>query len=210
MIIDKIGNVSKLPDGICIEEGELSEGLVPVRNLATNKCGYVNKNGNLVIDYKYQEAKNFYEGLALVSYDGRGFGFIDKRGEIVVPFIYGEFTSNFKNGIARVCDSRYNIRSDYKLAKYANVGVINKKGEKLVSPGDYEKLGWFDDGMACVLKNGKMGFINVRGELVIPCIYDEYSHLYDVPFMSGLARVEKNGKVGFVDKQGNSTFDKIQ
>lgn len=52
--------------------------------------------------------------------------------------------------------------------------------------------------------NGKDGFINHRGELVIPAIYD-YAHF----FSEGRAAVAKNGKYGFIDSKGNVVIDLI-
>src|SRR5438445_13333722 len=45
-----------------------------------------------------------------------------------------------------------------------------------------------------VRKEGKFGYIDKTGKVVIPLTYDE---AYD--FREGLARVEINGKTGFVD-----------
>ena len=56
----------------------------------------------------------------------------------------------------------------------------------------------FSDGMALVRMNGKRGFINKEGKLVIPCKYDFADY-----FSEGLAPVEMNGKLGFINKEGN-------
>lgn len=47
-------------------------------------------------------------------------------------------------------------------------------------------------------KDDKYGFIDMTGELVIPCEWDDaYS------FSEGLSSVEKDGKYGFIDTTGN-------
>lgn len=65
----------------------------------------------------------------------------------------------------------------------------------------FEELYPFSEGMAAVRKDGKFGFINIKGELVIPCQY-----LYAGPFKEGLACVikdENNLNISFIDKEGN-------
>ena len=54
-------------------------------------------------------------------------------------------------------------------------GYINvKNGEIIINAktNDYEKAWVFSDGLAAVMKDGKVGFINVDNELVIPFRFD--------------------------------------
>jgi hypothetical protein len=71
----------------------------------------------------------------------------------------------------------------------------------------------FSEGLACVHKNGKIGYINEGGELVIPCNYDPESSLiygdmelsydgYDNKFKDGLVKVVLNGKGVVINKKG--------
>ena len=46
--------------------------------------------------------------------------------------------------------------------------------------------------------SGKEGYVNIQGEIVIPCIYDHAGR-----FIDGLASVRFNGYWGFVNKLGN-------
>ena len=52
--------------------------------------------------------------------------------------------------------------------------------------------------LAYVKKDGKYGFVDIHGNLVIPCIYD-----YARSFSEGLAYVNKDGKEGYIDIHGN-------
>ncbi|GHV12530.1 hypothetical protein FACS1894219_05630 [Clostridia bacterium] len=52
--------------------------------------------------------------------------------------------------------------------------------------------------MAPVYKNGKCGFINTKGDVVIPYIYDSVHW-----FCEGYAAVKKGGKWGFIDDTAN-------
>jgi len=51
--------------------------------------------------------------------------------------------------------------------------------------------------LAKVKIGSKWGYINEKGENIIPCIYDDIGSFYD-----GLCAVEINGKIGYVDKSG--------
>lgn len=79
--------------------------------------GYINKKGELVIPYQYEEALEFSEGLAAVkSYDKDGlFGYIDKTGKLIIPHKY-KWVGYFKEGLAPV-----EINDE--------ISYINKKGE---------------------------------------------------------------------------------
>ena len=72
-----------------------------------NLWGYIDKTGKQILDFKYREANNFSEGLALVSIDWRTDCFINKLGEIVISCKGMYDISNFQGGIAsatiRVC-----------------------------------------------------------------------------------------------------------
>ena len=46
------------------------------------KCGFIDKNDNMVIPAKYDGADSFSEGLAYVKLNGREF-YIDKNGKEV-------------------------------------------------------------------------------------------------------------------------------
>lgn len=110
-------------------------------------------------------------------------------------------------------------------------GYIDSVGRVRI-PIKYE---WVDsnfyDGLAAVAMNDKIGFINKRGELTIPCIYEEADHfrntisivkkgsLYGIittlgqtvvpfeyqgilNFSEGMAVIEKNSKYGYISLLG--------
>lgn len=67
----------------------------------------------------------------------------------------------------------------------------------------YEKLGSFSEGLAAVMRDGKWGYINTKGEEVIPCQFpNPYEDYIASPFSEGLALVQKDGKWGFVNTEG--------
>ena len=62
---------------------------------------------------------------------------------------------------------------------------------------EFDAADLFSEGYAVVTINGKSGFINEYGDLVIPPFYDSASG-----FSEGLAMVEQEGLFGFVNVKG--------
>lgn len=151
--------------------------------------GYINKKtGTVELPYKYTYAKDFSEGLAVVSfqYNGGKYYYIDPKGNLAFPFSYEEARS-FKEGMARVM-----LNNKY--------GFINKQGE-LVIPYQYDYANSFSEGLVSVRKdlNGvrKYGFIDKAGQVVIPIKYDDADS-----FKNGYARVRIGNTWRMVDKAG--------
>lgn len=53
------------------------------------------------------------------------------------------------------------------------------------------------EGLGSFEKNGKYGYFDKDGKVVIPNIYDSVEE-----FSNGLAKVKLNGKWGFINKEG--------
>ena len=123
-------------------------------------------------------------GIFKVEYEGKC-GIVDDTGKIIVPCIYSVINIP-RNGYISVRDFNYKW------------GAIDESGNIIV-PCKYDDIGCFNEGMACVEHNGKIGFVNTDGKLVIPCIYNCSS----MCFNDGLVDVELNGKTGYIDKTGN-------
>lgn len=155
----------------------------------------INLNGEKLFSIRAYSVNAFSDGLAEISrpvLEGqtsfRKYGFIDETGTIVIPCKYYD-TRSFKYGVAWVKDTE---DGPYYL--------INKKGET-IGTTKWKKIGSFIEGFSAVYDDeGKMGFVNRKGELVIPCKY-----LGD-GFSEGLACVtEYNSEkelYGFIDTTG--------
>lgn len=64
--------------------------------------------------------------------------------------------------------------------------------------------GDFSEGLAVVEKNGKMGYIDKTGKIVIEPKYDAA-----YPFIDGRAAVQIEFKAGFIDRTGRETIPMI-
>ncbi len=120
--IDKSGNIRVKP--VYDRAGKFSDGLAPVgmnnlnalnpsedgtnrsfaelkeRTQKVGRFGYINADGEVVIDFKFHAASEFNEGLGKVTLNGKT-GFINTQGKIVVPLIFDD-AGDFENGYAQV------------------------------------------------------------------------------------------------------------
>ena len=79
--------------------------------------------------------------------------------------------------------------------------VVELTSEFIKSVQQYDELAKFSEGYATVQKDGKYGFINIKGEEVISCKYDvAYS------FSEGLAVVQRDNKWGVVNSNGEEVI----
>lgn len=83
--------------------------------------------------------------------------------------------------------------------------VITGRGLKTIDneylftlEGEWDGARDFSEGLAAVKQDGKWGYIDTNGTVVIPPQYDGANS-----FSEGLAAVQKNGKWGYIDKTGN-------
>jgi beta-lactamase regulating signal transducer with metallopeptidase domain len=128
----------------------------------------------------------FSEGLAAqIKEDNDGYkvGYIDKEGKEVIPFIYGEDSRSFSEGLAAV-------EREHKL------GYINEDGKEIIN-FVYDDARNFNGGLAAVKKEDKWGYIDQTGKEIIHFTYD-----YGWAFSEGVAAVEKDNKWGYIDKTG--------
>lgn len=100
-------------------------------------------------------------------------------------------------------------------------GFLNvKNGEILIdaNSNDYSNAWVFSEGLAAVVKNGKIGFINRKNEVVIPfqyCYFDEYNE-YDFGYLfhnDCCVMTNEDGKFGLINNKGEwiltPIYDKI-
>lgn len=126
--------------------------------------------------------------LAVVKINGK-FGCINKKGKIVIKPEWDYILQGYKNNQILVeRDSLY--------------GYINNKGCILIKP-QYPEAELFCEGFAAVNNGMKYGFINIKGDTVIPFIYDDVSF---TGFSKGLCDVAISSKFdscGYINKKGD-------
>jgi len=86
-------------------------------------------------------------------------------------------------------------------------GYLNKITGKIFIPAVYNHAWVFSEGLACVVKNGKLGYINPKNETVIPFKFSyhiEKDKNIDYVFSGGYcSAIDSTGKVGLINKKGD-------
>jgi hypothetical protein len=126
------------------------------------------------------------EGLTMAVKDGK-WGYTDKSGKTVVPFIY-DAPGFFQNGLAAVGvlfeDLRYGVinknggivvpleyeyisihrigRKDFMIASQnGKYGILSKKA-KIITPFEYDMMTYAGDGIIAVMQNGLWGLLEIK------------------------------------------------
>ncbi len=212
-----------------------SDELIPVvKNFSSNPCedegksdkwGYINSQGTLIVPFKYDYCGKFSNGLGQVGKNDL-LGFINKKGKIVIGCNYDR-AGNFSDGLAWV---KIGNREEFintagqtvfrvdkskisavgwsfsqglcaaKSAKNSKWGFINRSGNFAIPP-QFEDVGSFSENLCAVKLDGKWGFIDKLGKVVIDYQFD-YGYI-PRGFHEGLAAIEQGDYWGFIDKYGN-------
>lgn len=175
-----------------LDLGDYGDGLWVFEEFGSG-YGYMDDDGKIVIEPRFDYAEEFHEGLAIVRIDDdeSQYYFINKNGEKAFGAHFSD-AKNFSEGLAPVSVGDYD-ESDDDAGEwhYTEWGYINTNGEMVISP-IYDDAEPFSEGMAAVKKEGLWGFINKAGEMVIKPQFG-----YACTFENGRARVETS-----IDKEG--------
>ncbi len=181
--IDKSGVISTNPDAELIYNA--TEGLY-VFTGNENKKGYKNIKGEIVLPAIYKNAESFYyTGFATVYGDDYVKYYINKKGDKVDEKQLKENSIKLGEGI-------------YFEEKEKKIYLVDTKLNKVYEiDSTIDHISYFKNGMCRFVKNGMAGFINKKGEIVIPAIYSN-----NYPFFeNGVAIVVKDGDKFLINKK---------
>ena len=171
--------------------GSFNQGLTLVNK--NNSFGIINSKGDVVLDIEYKKFTPIQSKFSATNYikfsNTHYTGIINTKGKIIIPVKYNsvEFISEHLILAKESQDTHWASHHIYRL-----------EGKKLLSRC-YYKYPFGKDGLAGITDDGKTGYINKQGKIVIPIQYRSGG-----PFKQGLARVEKRkGKHGYIDVLGN-------
>lgn len=162
-------------------DNDYDENLFEIKG-ENGHCGFVDLQGRKITQTKYDFARLFCEGLAVVGLNGK-YGYIDKHGREIIPLKY-DLAYSFSEGIAVI------------FLTGIGCGYIDKQGKE-ITPLKYSYADSFSEGLALVWSGGKAGYIDKQGNEVTPIKYDLEFSLND-----GAKRVSLNKKSGLINKQG--------
>jgi hypothetical protein len=176
---------------------ETDAALFPI--MVDGKWGYIDRQGGVVVDPRFDDAKPFREGLGCIRVGDEEtgkYGFIDATGRVVIEPAFA-MAAGFSEGLCRT-----------RLTQTGEQGYINKTGAWVIEPR-FRNAGQFSEGLAPVQLEGSdlTGCIDRMGTFVIEPKYREY-----LSFSEGLAVAEKSTSVsvgrvettkGYLDRSGS-------
>ncbi len=173
-----------------------------------NTCGEEFRNGTVAVmrDWKWTVLDTSGQEIIPPGYSNI---YLDHKSR----YVY--FEENEKQGIMTV-DRRVVIPAIYAACSY-HEGIfvlylerdgrffyLSENGDtlsgKIYDRGDntsYFTVPHFNEGRGLIIENGKAGFIDSTGRVVVPCKYDSAW-----VFRDGISLVESAGKAGYVDRYG--------
>jgi hypothetical protein len=228
--IDRKGNIVIQPTWDYILQGDKNKQLLVEKD---SLYGFIDSKGKIIIRPQYQDAVLFSDGLAAVS-NGKKYGFVNLKGDTVIPFLYDETIMGFNN-----------VLSDVTLND--SCGYINKQGKIVVAfiyetcypfMSNYAQVETFDGDEFLIDKKGKkydeddvnekhrlwvprevypgsfttstgQGRINIKGDTIVPPIFKVTGNLSDRMYIVQ----DKSNKWGAYNDKGQFTvkckFDEI-
>lgn len=183
---------------------DFSEGLC-MATLDGSTYGYIDINGEWVVEPSFSlgvlmkmndefdfSDKNFKGGYVAIEKEEK-YGLMNRNGEIVVPCQF-DFLGQFGEGLIPA-------RKDDKY------GYINLEGKWIIQP-IYSSAELFQNGLAAVstgpMFESKYGFINAKGEVVIPLEIAGYFSMYEsMRFWEGFVPCYiEPGVFGYLNRKG--------
>lgn len=174
----------------------------------------------------------FSEGLAKFADEDGKWGFVDKKGNVVIEPEWDNVGS-FKDGLAVVVEANearglarlgfidktgatvIDLDDDYDgmlsfnegLAGFSEGdgwGFMDEKGEEVIRPDDdWDRVTSFVDGYSSFLEDGEWGLIDKKGERILKSKYEN-----PLFFFNGLAMVEVDDEgYGFIDIHGDEVIE---
>jgi hypothetical protein len=160
--------------------------------LLKGKIGFINTDGKEVVpcsfDYSEFVKYRFSEERALVK-SSNGYGYIDPAGKLVIDFQYSRATG-FHDGFALVVD------------KNRVYSMIDTSGKVIVTLNGCTDNHDYAEGSMSIKKDGKWGFIDKTGNMVIPFMF---TNCWE--FSEGLAVAQKGKKMIYIDRTGKTVLE---
>jgi hypothetical protein len=165
------------------------------------KWGLANAEGKFLLDCEYEEIGQIDREFAVVKKKGLA-GVINRDLKLVIPCIYQEIQGH--------SDNRFVFRLNDKM------GLMDSL-QNVIIPNRYDQFYGFHQlndhehatGLSMVMNDSLYGYINLRGEEVIPVKFK----WLDYKIYSGLVAFGENGKYGFLDTAGTviipAAYDRV-
>ncbi len=168
-----------------------------------NQCGYLDKNGNTVINFIYQDAYHFNKNydLALVK-NNTSYQFINKQNKAILSF-------NYKDNIIpdqNIINSFITVNFYDKKSNNEYFGLYNTHGKIILSP-IYEYIYYDKEKLPIIVKkDGKYGLYNKNGKKLLD---EKYTFIdsYNCGVAQIIQTIGGQEQIGYIDIHGKFVID---
>ncbi len=177
----------------------------PILTKQNGKFGFMDIEGTILIECKYEDADWFKNDFSIVKLEGK-YGLVNSVEEIILPFIYDnlrtkkdfEFEASYNGKTIILNDAGNPVKDLMPQIKNNKFGYTPEGGSELIIDYIFDFADWFSWGIARVnmggkynsenefIEDGKWGYIVGTGDILIECMYDEAES-----FLDGKAKVKK-------------------
>jgi hypothetical protein len=156
--------------------------------LTVPACQYtfINEAGDVVGPTKFEEVKDFHEGIAAVRMNEL-WGYVDRDLSVLVEPRFRS-AGDLSGGLAVVRGSSASF-------------YVDRTGQVAI-PGPFDEAGEFHEGLAVVYRNGLASYIDKTGRQAVPGLYANSGR-----FFHGLGNVRRrDGRLAYIDRNGRVVY----
>lgn len=166
-----------------------TDGMAPIQ--VDKKWGYMHESGKVSVPARFDKVRPFGDGLGVAKI-GDSFIIIESNGterELNIPGL---------QDVRKFTDGAAPFKANDKW------GFIDIYG-KVISEAKFKGIGYLRNGLAWAkTEDGKVGFINIKGQTQIEFIYTAAKD-----FTDGMARVKKGENWIYVDAEGKELMPSV-
>lgn len=191
---------------------EINENNIIVKK--DSKVGVVNKTGEQVLPLEFEDLKYLYSNNYIAKKEGK-YGIVNFENKTILDFNYTNLfyreTADFLEGTKQDSVESDIITHDFEIKFAGIVSEVNiDKGYVKIRNNGEDKYYTFkfeekkaqdifkSNTLFLQKKDGKYGFVNKNGVVVVNYIYDDAKEQDEY----GFASVKKDGKWGAIDQKG--------
>jgi hypothetical protein len=222
-LLKENGEIKEVKNVYAVEYSQYSNGLIPVISIKPNwildtldrllsesrstplSYGFIDKNGEFLIQPRFLDASQFKSCVASVKSDDV-WGLIDTKGDFILKPQFKNKPQYLGEGLIKVNTEFKRIESDLGLdtsgrrtgisLRYSIKDRLMDLNGNWITPA-YDNFGTLSEGMISFQVGEKWGFLSRKGEIVIPPKFDSVSD-----FKYGRSRVLIDGKSRYINFSG--------
>ena len=180
----------------------------------SNKFGVMNTSGEVVIESQYDSLEETKVGTFIASKDGK-YGIININKEEKLPFEYNSISFNEKADLYVAEDSNFNSKILNSNLDVKAAGILLEINEtkgylklRVDNVNKYYNFKFEEKQESDIFtnrtlflskKDGKYGYVDKNGKVIVDYIYDDAMEQNDY----GFSAIKKDGKWGSIDGKGN-------